>query len=267
MNIITVTNQKGGVGKTTVSVHLACGLAERGFKTLLIDLDGQGQASTHLSGDTAINRRPSGGAELVFDIEKLKAGISPLSTPLGVDLLFGHNALSRIDEGERSTTDAMDVRDSVRALPYDFIVIDTPPAMQLRQLAAVLWADTLITVIEPEEKAVAGWTRVRDMVKAANSKALLVDGFKALVLLNRVDTRIADQRNAVARMKTAVPGMIDTVLTARQAVVSTAYSSRLPIWRLKKDKVDADYAALWRDLPNAIGITDRLHPDAVAKAV
>lgn len=265
MNIITVTNQKGGVGKTTVSVHLACGLAERGYKTLLIDLDGQGQASTHLTGDTAINRRPNGGAELLFDLEKLKAGVSPLTTPLGVDLLFGHNALSRIDEGERTTGDAIDVRDYVRALPYDFIVIDTPPAMQLRQLAAVLWADRLITVIEPEEKAVAGWTRVRDMIKAASAKGLLVDGFQAMVLLNRVDSRIADQRNAVKQMKAAVPGMIDTVLTARQAVVSTAYSSRLPIWQLKKDKVDTDYAALWRDLPNVIGLTDRVHPSTVTE--
>ncbi|OZB36246.1 MAG: hypothetical protein B7X44_06880 [Halothiobacillus sp. 15-55-196] len=85
------------------------------------------------------------------------------------------------------------------------------------------------------------------------------------MLLNRVDSRIADQRNAVKQMKAAVPGMIDTVLTARQAVVSTAYSSRLPIWQLKKDKVDADYAALWRDLPNAIGLTDRVHPSTVTE--
>ncbi|HQS03988.1 MAG TPA: hypothetical protein PK693_12520, partial [Halothiobacillus sp.] len=41
----------------------------------------------------------------------------------------------------------------------------------------------------------------------------------------------------------------------------------MPIWRLKKDKVDTDYAALWRDLPNAIGLTDRAHPNAVIEAV
>lgn len=265
MKVITVTNQKGGVGKTTVSVHLACALAERGYKTLLVDLDGQGQASTHLTGDTTINRQLHGGAELLFDIEKLAQGITPTPTPLGVDLLFGHSALSRIDEGERSTPEALDVRDLIRALPYDFIVIDTPPAMQLRQLAAVLWADTLITVVEPEEKAVAGWTRVRDMVNAARTKNLLVDGFESLVLLNRVDTRISDQRNAVTRMKSAVPGIIDTVLTARQAIVSTAYSSRLPIWKIKK--VEPEYAALWRDLPNAIGLTDRHHPSTMNEAV
>ena len=64
MRIVTVTNQKGGVGKTTLVCHLALAGVERGLRTLVVDLDTQGNASTMLARDAAVAQQPGGAAAL-----------------------------------------------------------------------------------------------------------------------------------------------------------------------------------------------------------
>ena len=74
MRIVTVTNQKGGVGKTTLVCHLALAGVERGLRTLVVDLDTQGNASTMLARDAAVARQPGGSAALFAEAISLKLG-------------------------------------------------------------------------------------------------------------------------------------------------------------------------------------------------
>jgi len=67
MRIVTVTNQKGGVGKTTLVCHLALAGVERGLRTLVVDLDTQGNASTMLARDASVARQTGGAAALFAD--------------------------------------------------------------------------------------------------------------------------------------------------------------------------------------------------------
>jgi chromosome partitioning protein len=247
--VIAVTNQKGGVGKTTVSAHISFALQEAGHSVLHVDLDGQGHSSIYISGDKAINSR-KGGAERIFDrLEGLRGD----PTPCGVDLLHGHLDLGKLDEGEKTSADALALRDYVKSLPYDYIVIDTPPALQLRQFAAMIWADVLLVVVEPEEKALRGFMKVKEVVELLKSKGLLAADYKWRILFNKVDGRIAEQQKVVDGFMESYKGIVIPVpLAERKALINKAYSARVPVWKFKD--TPKDLGGIWRGLPSLLGV-------------
>ena len=158
--VVTVTNQKGGVGKTTSGVHLAFGLRDMGKKVLLADMDTQGNASAILSRDPRINTRPGGAEQLFQNVADLKG----VETPSGIDLLHGHAFLEALDK-EVAVGDTAQLRDYVRSLPYDYIIFDTPPALGVRQVAPMLWADHLVVPVEPTPLAAAGLAATIRVIK------------------------------------------------------------------------------------------------------
>ena len=143
MRIVTVTNQKGGVGKTTLACHLALAGVEKGRRTLLVDLDTQGNASTMLARSAEIAHRPGGSAALFSE-----ATPAPLATDTGVDLLHGHQRLDEVDQ-RVALAEATGIRERLQALPYELVVVDTPPALGLRHLGPQVWADVVVTPLEP----------------------------------------------------------------------------------------------------------------------
>lgn len=246
MKIISVTNQKGGVGKTTISSHIAFGLAESGHKTLLVDLDSQGQAGIYLTGDKDLIRRPD-GAERLFSGEWLQSGSPSAVTPFdNLYLLHGHNDLVRLDESrkpEEVLRLRLEIRAGLESAGFDFVVMDTPPALAFRQIAAVILADRLVTVVEPEEKAMSGLARVNEVIKLMRIKGALVPDFAMKILLNKVDLRVSEQKKVVEAMQEKMPQLVlPLVIPARPGVINKAYSARVPVWNVKgadKDFSDA----------------------------
>ena len=108
MRIVTVTNQTGGVGTTTLVCHLALAGVERGLRTLVVDLDTQGNASTMLARDATVARQAGGSAALFAE-----APIAPAVTPNGLHLLHGHQRLDEVDQ-RVGLADATRVRDRLR---------------------------------------------------------------------------------------------------------------------------------------------------------
>ena len=263
--IIAVTNQKGGIGKTTVSSNTSMALAEElasgqpvdsaEARVLHIDLDGQGHSSIYLSGDPRIAETEP-GAEVLF--EGLGVDALPITkTANGVDLLHGHRSIAKLDEGEYSWQDAVRLRDYVKNLPYDYIVIDTPPALQLRQFAAMIWADLLIIVVEPEEKALRGFMKVREVVNLLQSRDMLAPGFEWKVLFNKVDARMPEQKKVIEGFEASLDGRVLPVRFAeRKAAVNKSYSARLPIWKHKD--TPKDYGQQWRNLPKILGLIEEV---------
>src|SRR5690349_16575417 len=113
--ILAVTNQKGGVGKTTLAFHLAARAAEDGKRVLLVDFDAQGNATTALIGSMPPTLGSHEGAAEVFLCNK----IHPITTPLGVDLLPGHQHLDGVDTFPFEDTPAR--LGFLLDLSYDFI--------------------------------------------------------------------------------------------------------------------------------------------------
>jgi chromosome partitioning protein len=247
--VITVTNQKGGVGKTTIAAHLAFAIGELGHSILFVDVDGQGHGSIYISTDkTIVTRR--GGAERLFDGEE---GLRGMQTPSGVDLLHGHLDLGKLDEGEKTSADAFALREYVRNLSYDYIVIDTPPALQLRQFAAMIWADFLVIVVEPEEKALRGFLKVKEVISLLQKKEMISATYQWRLLFNKVDPRIAEQQKVVEGFTAQYRNQVVPVpLSERKALINKSYSARVPVWKFKE--TPKEFGAIWRSLPQLIGV-------------
>ena len=171
VKIVTVGLQKGGVGKTTTALHLAFYAAEKGLKVLLADLDTQASASILLTGSVeAATQTDKGemGSDRMFHAPLRMA---PVQVKPHLWLLSGHMGLDSLDlklAESRALKDMIAIREELLKTDYDLIVCDTPPAVGMRQVSPIIWADHVVTPIEPSVLAVTGlhtYTRTRQQVE------------------------------------------------------------------------------------------------------
>jgi len=155
--IISIANQKGGVGKTTTTINLATALAVVGKKTLVLDLDPQGNASTGL-GIGHDQRTRNAYHVLLGDIDFAGAVIkSPIENlyvvPSGPDLAGAEIELPELDRPQYCLREALkDISG------YDFILIDCPPALGMLTINALVASDAIMVPLQCEFFALEGVT-------------------------------------------------------------------------------------------------------------
>jgi chromosome partitioning protein len=163
--ILAITNQKGGVGKTTTAINVAAALAANDLRVLVIDSDPQGNATTGM-GATKDPDRPSlyqvllGGVEIADAV--LHTGFEGLDLVPGDKNLVGAN-LELVDTPRREFR----LHDKVNAAraQYDFILIDCPPALDLLTLNALIAADSVLVPIQCEFFALEGISELMDTIQ------------------------------------------------------------------------------------------------------
>ena len=172
--ILSIVNQKGGVGKTTTSLNTAASLAQSGQRTLLVDLDPQANSSS------CLNVRAS---ESVFDalVDDVTLESVIVSTPIdNLDLAPGHRALAGLD-GAMGYAPNKIYRLADRLKPlldkYDVIVIDTAPAPLFSPAGiaggmALVACDIALIALEVEELAIEGLGQVLRSIKEAQDERL-----------------------------------------------------------------------------------------------
>jgi chromosome partitioning protein len=248
--VVAVGNFKGGVGKTTVSANLAFSLKERGYRVLLVDFDSQGQSGQYVSGDPTISSR-EGGSELLLEGDP---DLQPTQTESGIDVLHGHRQLGRIDEASYTGEDALNLREYVAGLPYDFIVIDTPPNMAFRMIAAFMWADYFLLVTRPDELSMDSTKQMLNVLAGWIRAKWVKPGFKFGILMNMVDRSSASLvAEAEAARANAPQYFLQTELTYRRDAINRAFGQKIPVWKLPR--IPKPIANAWRDLPVVIGLT------------
>lgn len=186
--VIAVTNQKGGVGKTTTSVNLSGFVAAMGYKTLVIDIDPQGNATSGL-GIEKRSLKKSVYNVLVGDIVAeeiiLPTTVKNLEIiPSSIELVGAEVDLVRMDERDSV------LKKSLARLrnAYDFIFIDCPPSLGLLTVNALSAANSVLIPIQGEFYALEGLSQLMNtirLVKRSYNQSLEVEG----VLLTMFDGR------------------------------------------------------------------------------
>ena len=232
--IISFANQKGGVGKTTSAVNVAASLGILGFKTLLIDLDPQGNATSGLG----ISKRglSASSCELLLgengNGEKVTAADCIVKTefkglsviPSSIDLAGTEVRLVDLPCREARLKEALG---AVRS-EYDFILIDCPPSLGLITLNALVAADTFLVPIQCEYFALEGLSQLMATVrqiKRLYNQYIDLEG----VLLTMYDSRLNLTNQVVAEVKKYFPKKIYRSPSPRSVRLSEAPSFGQPI--------------------------------------
>lgn len=226
--IISISNQKGGVGKTTTSVNLSAALAALGKKILLIDLDPQGNASSGLGID------PAGVDKCIYDalineepmkncLQKTDFG-SLWLCPARVDLAGAEIELVDMEKRETRLKSAVsEVREE-----FDYILIDCPPSLGLLTLNALTATDTVLMPIQCEYYALEGLsqlTKTVKKVKQALNPEIDVEG----VLLTMFDSRTNLSIAVADEVKKFFPHKVYKTVIPRNVRLSEAPSFGQPV--------------------------------------
>lgn len=226
--IITISNQKGGVGKTTTTVNLAAALASKGLSVLVIDLDPQGNASTALGIDhhaeiksiyeVLIDDVP---LEKVVQISPERPGLT--CVPATIHLAGAEIELVSLVAREQRLRTAIETYLNTSMSPPDYVLIDCPPSLGLLTVNAFVAAREVLIPIQCEYYALEGLsqlTRSIEMIRKHLNPLLEL----STILLTMYDSRTKLASQVADEVKTHFPEQVLNTIIPRSVRVSEAPS-------------------------------------------
>lgn len=228
MKVIAVTNQKGGVGKTTTAVNVAHGLAKAGHRVLLVDFDPQGNATSGLG----VNK-----TQLTQTILDVIQGGQPIED---VVLKTNHKNLSLIPATPQLANAEVELAKAERRFTrlkqalatqadnYDFVLIDSPPSLSLLTVNGLIAADHVLLPVQAEFYAMEGLGQLLEtmqLVRKGLNPTLEMLG----VVVTMVDSRTSLSGQVHDEIKKHFPGKVFETVIPRNVRLAEAPSHGLPV--------------------------------------
>ncbi|MBU2555465.1 MAG: AAA family ATPase [Bacteroidetes bacterium] len=220
---IAVTNQKGGVGKTTTSINLAASLAVLEYRTLIVDADPQANATSGIGFDP--KQIQASIYECIIDGLDVNQVILPTKTPhldllpAHIDLVGAEIELINMPNREMMMKQVLDkVRDK-----YQFIIIDCSPSLGLITVNALSAADSVIVPVQCEYFALEGLGKLLNTIKIVQTRLnqnLDIEG----ILLTMFDSRLRLSKQVVDEVKTHFQQMVFKTIINRNTKLGEAPS-------------------------------------------
>lgn len=250
--VISVTNQKGGVGKTTSAVNIAYYLAKMGKKTLLVDFDPQGNASSGLGIDkqslestmTDVILETKTLAEIIIPTEHKNLFLAPATSHLAnteVELAQANRRFTRLKNAIDNTPN------------YDFVIIDSPPSLSLLTVNGLIAARYVLLPVQAEFYALEGLGQLLEtmkLIRKSMNPTLDLIG----VLPTMVDGRTTLSGQVHEEIKKHFPGKVFKTVIPRNIRLAEAPSHGLPVGAYDKfSKGARAYKAVTKEVVERVG--------------